>query len=135
VDASAGAINSGGVINSSGTPITLPGADVNLPAGGPLNAGAGTVTITSTAANGAVSLGAGLSGLGLSSAELGRISAGALLVNGGTIATDAHVIVSGIGTGALTGSSVQIGPNVTPSGVLSVAAPGDDPPTAGAPPP
>src|SRR5262249_19352434 len=72
--------------------------------------------------------------VGLSSAELGRISAGALLVNGGTIATDADVIVSGIGTVALTGSSVQIGHNVTASGVLSVAATGDVTITAGATP-
>jgi len=101
---------------------------------GSINAGTGSVTIISTAANGAVSLGTGLSGLGLSTAELARISAGTLLIDGGAIATDADVSISGIGAVVLAGGSVQFTNNFTASGSLTVLSGGDVTISAGAAP-
>jgi hypothetical protein len=80
-----------------------------------------------------VSLGAGLSGLGLSNAELARITAGTLIVSGGAIATDGDVTIAGIAQVSLAGASVQFVNNFTASGNLSVQG-GDVTISAGATP-
>jgi hypothetical protein len=121
IDANAGVLNVNGAIASSGNnPIALAAADVNIPVGGSVNAGTGVVTIASTA-GGAVILGSGANvanTLTLSNAELGRIGAGVLGIDGGAISNDTAVTISGIGTVSLVGASAQFGSNFSVSGDL-----------------
>jgi len=93
-----------------------------------VNAGTGAVTIASTA-GGAVVLGGTTNNvantLTLSNAELGKITAGVLGIDGGTISNDTAVTVSGIGTLSLIGSSVRFNNNfVVNGGDLGIVASG-----------
>ncbi|HXC39465.1 MAG TPA: hypothetical protein VN667_11010, partial [Burkholderiales bacterium] len=123
--ASAGTLNVNGTINvGSGGTITLGGADMNITA--PVNAGTGTVTINNLS-GGAVTLGGGLSGFGLSNAELNQITAGTLALNLSPVTVDGAVSLgSGVGNLFIYASSTDVNNNFQTAGNLYIVTSAGD---------
>ncbi len=102
----------GSTITGGGGLVSLFGGDMNI--GGTVNAGAGTVVLNNTS-GGIVTLGGGASGFGLSNTELGRITAGTLILNGSPIMVDGAVSLT-LGQVVLNGSSIDFANSFTVSG-------------------
>ncbi|HXC38886.1 MAG TPA: hypothetical protein VN667_08055, partial [Burkholderiales bacterium] len=119
-------INGGGVnvTGGSGSTISLGGTDMNILA--PVNAGTGTVTINNLS-GGAVTLGGGLSGFGLSNAELNEITAGLLVLHLSPVTVDGAVnLGSTVGSLLISAGSMNVNNSFVTAGNLTIGCSSGD---------